>query len=152
LRFSSPATIRSTAIVKSARRHRVAAATRCSQRGLVAQVGQIRAREPGGHRGHRVQVDVAGELEPATVDREDLHPAELVRTVHQHLPIEATGAQQRRVEDLGPVGRRQQHQPAGAVEAVEFDQQLVERLLALVVGADQPRGSPRPAQRVELRR
>ena len=48
-----------------------------------------------------------------------------VRTVDQHLAIEASGAQQRRVEDLGAVGRGEQHDALTRVEAVEFDQKLV---------------------------
>jgi hypothetical protein len=80
------------------------------------------------------------------VHAQDLHAPGAVGPVHQHLAVEAPGAQQRRVEDLGPVGGRQQRStPAVRVEAVELGQQLVERLLALVVAAaepDTPRARP----------
>ena len=51
---------------------------------------------------------------------EDLHAADLVRPIDQHLAVEAAGAQQRRIEDLGPVGRRQQDQAGARIEAVEL--------------------------------
>lgn len=56
------------------------------------------------------------------------------------MPVEAAGAQQRRVESLGPVGRGQDNDAAGLVEAVHLGEELVEGLLAFVVAA-QP-GSP----------
>ena len=55
--------------------------------------------------------------------------------VDADLAVEAAGAQQRRVEHVGPVGGRDQDDAAADVEAVHLDQQLVEGLLALVVTA-----------------
>ena len=60
-----------------------------------------------------------------------------VRAVDHDLPVEPARAQQRRVEDVGPVGRGDQDDAALDVEAVHLDQQLVEGLLALVVAAAQ---------------
>jgi hypothetical protein len=51
------------------------------------------------------------------------------------LPVEAARAQERRIEDVGAVGRGDQDHAAADVEAVHLDQQLVEGLLALVVTA-----------------
>src|SRR5215203_2650475 len=56
-------------------------------------------------------------------------------SVDQHLSVKPACSEQRRVEDLGPVGRRQQHQARGSVKAVQLDEQLIERLLLLVVTA-----------------
>jgi hypothetical protein len=58
-----------------------------------------------------------------------------VGAVDDDLPVEAAGAQQRRVEDVGPVGGGDQDDAVLHVEAVHLDEQLVERLLALVVAA-----------------
>src|SRR5882724_713716 len=44
---------------------------------------------------------------------------------------------------------REQPEPGARIEAVQFDQQLVQRLLALVVAAERA-GAARPAERVEL--
>ena len=54
---------------------------------------------------------------------------------HDDLAVEAAGAQQGRVEDVGPVGGRHHHDALGGLEAVHLGQHLVERLLALVVAA-----------------
>ena len=65
------------------------------------------------------------------------------------LPVEAAGPQQRRVEDVGPVGGRDQDDALAVAEAVHLDQQLVERLLALVVAAAQA-GAALAADGVDL--
>ena len=54
---------------------------------------------------------------------------------HDDLAVEAAGAQQRGVEDVGPVGGRHHHDALGGLEAVHLGEHLVERLLALVVAA-----------------
>src|ERR1700722_12531306 len=58
-----------------------------------------------------------------------------VRLGHHDLPVEPAGPQQRGVEDVGPVGGGDDDDAALSVEAVQFDQHLVQRLLALVVPA-----------------
>ena len=83
------------------------------------------------------------------MDGQDLHPPDFVRPIDQHLPIEPPGAQQRGIEDFRPVGRRQHHDGGGAVEPVHLRQQLVQRLLLLVLPTHR-RGAARPSQRVEL--
>ena len=58
-----------------------------------------------------------------------------VGAIDDDLAVEAPGAQQRRVEDVGPVGGRDHDDVVLHLEAVHLDEQLVERLLALVVAA-----------------
>ena len=102
---------------------------------LVDQVGEIGAGEPGGLAGQHLQVDAFGERLALGVHVENLLPALQVGTVDDDLSVEPAGTQQRRVEDVGPVGRRD-HDHAGLhVEAVELDEQLIEGLLPLVVPA-----------------
>ncbi|GAA3298777.1 hypothetical protein GCM10020295_35220 [Streptomyces cinereospinus] len=76
-------------------------------------------------------------------------PALHVRAVDGDLPVEAAGAQQRRVEDVGPVRRGDEDHAALDVEAVHLDEQLVEGLLALVVAAAEA-GAAVAADRVDL--
>ena len=57
--------------------------------------------------------------------------------MHGDATVEPSRTKQRRVEDLGAVGRGEDDHGLGGLEAVEFGQDLVERLLALVVGARQ---------------
>ena len=59
-------------------------------------------------------------------------------------------AEQGRVEDLGPVGGGQHDHALVAGEPVHLGEDLVERLLALVVTAEVDRPAPGPADRVEL--
>ncbi len=58
-----------------------------------------------------------------------------VGQLHGYAPVEAAGAQQRGVEALGAVGGREDDDAPRRVEAVHLGEQLVERLLALVVAA-----------------
>ena len=67
---------------------------------------------------------------------------------HDHA-VEATGPQQRGVEDVGTVGRRHHHDALGRLEAVHLGEHLVERLLALVVTAAET-GAALAADRVDL--
>ena len=127
--------MRSIAAVKSSSVDRVGAAARGDQRRLVDQVGEVGAGEARRQRRDLLEVDVGRELRLAACAREDLHAALLVGPVDQHLAVEAAGAQQRRVEDLRPVGRGEQDQPLRGIEAVELGQELVQRLLLLVVAA-----------------
>ena len=71
------------------------------------------------------------------MDLEDLLAAPAVGTVDDDLAVEAAGAQQRRVEDVGPVGGGDEDDVVLHLEAVHLDEELVERLLALVVAAAQ---------------
>src|SRR5690606_2222564 len=72
-----------------------------------------------------------------------------VGTVHDNLPVETAGAQQRRVEDVRTVRRGDQDDPAPGVEAVHFHEQLVAGLLAFVVAAAHA-GAAVAANRVDL--
>src|SRR4029453_16915385 len=60
-----------------------------------------------------------------------------------------TRAQQRWIEDVGPVGRGDDDHAVVGLEAVHLDEQLVERLLALVVTAPAG-GTAMAADRVDL--
>ena len=64
---------------------------------------------------------------------EDRFAAADVRTVDDDLAVEASGTQQRGVEDVRTVRRGDQHDAGLHVEAVHLDEELVQRLLALVV-------------------
>ena len=106
----------------------------CQQRRLVGEVREIGADHPGRARRELVEVDVVGERHRARVDLEDLGAPAAIGRLHGDAAIEAPRAQQRRVEDVGPVGRGEHDDGLSRFEAVELGEDLVERLLALVVG------------------
>ena len=80
---------------------------------------------------------------------EDLAPALAVGPVDDDLPVEAARAQQRRVEDVGPVRGRDEDDVVLQLEPVHLDEELVERLLALVVTAAEA-GAAMAADGVDL--
>src|SRR3954468_8454306 len=80
----------------------------------------------------------------ARIGRSKGPAAAAVGAVDDDLAIEAARAQQRRVEDVGTVGRGDQDDVVLHLEAVHLDEQLVERLLALVVTAAEPGAAVAP--------
>ena len=68
---------------------------------------------------------------------QDLFAPAHIRTVHHYAPVKTSGTQQRRIEYVGPVRRRHQDDAFVRLEPVHFHQQLVQRLLALIVSATQ---------------
>ena len=64
---------------------------------------------------------------------EDVLAAFQVGQLHGHAPVEAAGTRQGRVERLGTVCGGEDDHARVVLEAVHFREQLVERLLALVV-------------------
>ena len=109
--------------------------TRCEERRLVDQVREIGAREPGRACGERVELDLTVERLALGVHLEDLPAAAAVRSVDDDLPVEAARAQQRGIEDVGPVRGGDEDDVVLHLEAVHLDEELVQRLLALVVPA-----------------
>ena len=105
------------------------------QRGFVDEVREVGAAHAGRAARDHVDVDVGGDLLVLEVHLQDLDPLFLRRQRDHDLAVEATGAQQRGVEDVGTVGRGHHHDALGRLEAVHLGEHLVERLLALVVTA-----------------
>src|SRR4029453_12845740 len=144
LRRSSPATTRSMASSRSAcstaslplRAARRAASFRMLARSAPAK--------PGGPPRDDLEAHLRREPDVARVYPQDRLAAADVRPVDDDLPVEPPGAEQRRIQDLGSVRGRHDDDALGRVEAVHLDQELVQRLLALVVPPDEP-GRPRAA-------
>src|SRR5262249_48643693 len=119
------------------------------QRRLVDQVRQVGADRAGRQTGDVAQVHVGGHADGAGVNLEDRLAAVDGGPVHDDGAVEATGTEQGGVERFGPVGRGHDDDAAVGVEAVHLNQELVERLLALVVATDYG-AATRLAQRVQL--
>ena len=117
------------------------AVARREQRCLVDEVGEVGAREAGRAGGERVEVDVARERLAARVHLEDLAAPEPVGAVDDDLAVEAARPEKGGVEDVRPVRGRDQDDVVLHLEAVHLDQELVQRLLALVVAAAETRAA-----------
>jgi len=83
------------------------------------------------------------------VHLENLLSAANVRKTHNHLPIESSGTQQRRVEDIWPVGSRHDNDPIINLKAIHFDQQLVQSLLPFIMTAAETSATMTP-DRIDL--
>ena len=103
------------------------------QRRFVEHVCQIGTGEARRAHGDRVQVDVGHERLAFRMHLEDFLTAFQIGGLHRHLAVEAARAQQRGVEHVGAVRGGDDDQVRVVVEAVHLHEQLVERLLALVV-------------------
>ena len=136
-------------LLQGGHRDLLAVGPRGQQRALVDHVGQVGAGEAGGTAGDDVEVGVGGDGLAAGVHLQDALAAGQVRLGHHDLAVEPARAQQRRVEDVGPVGGRDDDDAALGVEPVQLDQHLVQGLLALVVAAAETRAAV-PAHGVDL--
>jgi hypothetical protein len=112
--------------VKSSIENRARPATRREQRSFIHEIGQVGAGESRRERCDLGWIDILGERDLAQMNGEDLDAPDAIRPIDQHLPIEAAGAQQRRVEDLGRWWRHSTSPDAG-IEAVELHQHLIQR-------------------------
>ena len=130
-------------------RHHALAGAGGEQGRLVDDVGEIGTREAGRAASNDAGVDVRADPDLLDVDVQDLLAADDVRVRHHDLAVEAPGAQERRVEHVGAVGRGDQDDTLVGLEAVHLDQELVQGLLALVVAAAQT-GTAMPADGVDL--
>ncbi len=119
------------------------------QCGLVEHVGQVGAGETRGTARHALEIDVGTHRLALGMHLEDLETPLQVRGLDGDLPIETSRAQQRGIQHVGPVGGGDQDDSAADVETVHLDQQLVQRLLALVVTAAHA-GATVPADGVDL--
>ena len=95
------------------------------------------------------RLHVVGQRHAAHVHAQDLLAAAHVGQRHHDLAVEAARAQQRRIEHVGAVGGGDDNDALVALEAVHLHQQLVQRLLALVVAAAEARAAM-AADRVDL--
>ena len=104
--------------------------------GLVDDVGEVGTRGAGCGAGDDGEVVVRLHLDVVGVDLEDGLAAGEVGELDGDAAVKAAGAQERLVEGLGTVGRREDHDALVVVEAVHLGEELVQGLLALVVGVD----------------
>jgi Aldo/keto reductase family len=121
----------------------------CGQRGLVDQVGQVRAGEPGGGRGDLTEVGAWLDILATGVGGRDGAPLGPVGQRDHDLAVEPAGPAQRRVECVPPVGGGQYNYLAAVLESVHLGEQLVEGLLPLVI-AGQAAGFAAGTQGIDL--
>ena len=123
---------------------------RAANRGrLVDEVGQVRPGEPRGTPCDDAGFHILAHRHLAHVDLDDLFAPADVGEADHHLAVEPARPQERRVEHVRPVGGGDDDDAVVGLETVHLDEQLVQRLLALVVAAAEPRPAV-PAHRIDL--
>ena len=116
---------------------------------LVHNIFQIRAGEVRRSQRDDSQINVIGQRLALGMNLQDLLAALYVGVIDHDLPVKPAGTQQRRIQNIRTVGGRHDNDALVGREAVHFNQQLVERLLALIVTAAQA-GAAMTADRVDL--
>ncbi len=119
------------------------------KRGFVDEVRKVGAGEAGRAARGGLQVHVGRQRHFLDVNLQDIFAADNVGVRNDNLAVETAGSQQRRIEHVGPVGGSDQNDAFIGFEAVHLDQQLVERLLALVIAAAEA-GAAMAADRVDF--
>ena len=108
-------------------------AARGQQGGFVDQIGQIRTGETGRTARNRAAIDIGRQRQLLHMHAQDLLTALDIGTRDDDLTIETAGTQQGRIEHIGAVGRRNDDDAFIGLETIHLHQQLVQRLLALVI-------------------
>ena len=102
---------------------------------LIDQIFQIGSREPGRTLSNDFQIDIFGQGNLAGMYLQDLGPATNIRKRHNHLAIETSGTQQRRIKNIRTVGGSNQDDPLVRFKTIHLNQQLVKSLFTLIVTA-----------------
>ena len=112
----------------------------------VLQIGPAHARRPLGDR-----LEVGVDRHPLALAVHPQNGQALLqgRQWHHDLAVEASGPEQCRIEDIGAIGGGHDDDALRRLEAVHLREDLVERLLALVVATSQTRAAL-PADGVDL--
>ena len=97
----------------------------CQNRRFVEEVAQVGAGKSGGRAGDGFQIHRGVQLFVLGVNLQNFLPPLHVRTTHMNLPVKAAGTQQCRIQNVRPVGGRQDNHTLRTGEAVHFHQQLV---------------------------
>ncbi len=93
---------------------------RGAQGGFVDHVGQVGATETGSSAGQYIQVGVVGDGNLLHVYAKNLFAAAYVGQAHHHAAVEASRAQQRRIEHVGAVGGGYQNHAVVGLKAVHL--------------------------------
>ena len=107
------------------------------ERRFVHQVGQIGAGKAGRAFGQRFQIHRFIQRHFFGMHIQNLLAAADIGQRHHHLAVETAGALQGRIEHIRAVGGGNHNHGLAAFKAIHLHQQLVERLLALIVAAAQ---------------
>ena len=106
-----------------------------AQRRFVDDVGKLRAGRAGGHPRDLLEVHVVGDFDLLCVYPQDGFTTLKVGQLYRHPAVKPSGTGQGGVKGFGAVGGGEDDDAGVAFKAVHFREQLVQRLLPLVIAA-----------------
>ena len=110
-------------------------AAHSQQSSLVEQVFQVCTGKADGVLSHFFQIHIRAKGLVAGMDFQNVLTALCIRSIHGNLAVKTTGAQQRRIQYIRPVGGSHYDNTAVGAKAVHLYQQLVQGLLPLIITA-----------------
>ena len=110
-------------------------ATSRQKSAFVHEVRKVGARKARRERRHALQVHVRTQGFALCMHFQNALAALYIGRVHHNLAVEATRAQQRRVQNIHAVRGGNKHHGVVLVKAVHFNKQLIQRLLAFIMAA-----------------
>ena len=119
------------------------------QGGFVDGIFQVGSHETGGGAGQEFYIYPGGDGFAFHVNTENGFAAANVRFIQHHPPVKSAWPHQSRVQNVGPVGRRQNNHMGVRAKPIHLDQNLVERLLPFVVRTAQT-GPTLPSHRINF--
>ncbi len=114
---------------------------RCNEGALIQEIRQIRAGKTGRIARHVFEVHFLRERDFLGVYLQDLVATVQIRQINRDLSVKTSGAQEGVIKDIGAVGCRDDDDPFVTVEAIHFNQQRIQGLLALVIPAAETRAA-----------
>ena len=124
-------------LVKVCHRYRFLSLAGGENCGFVYRVFNIGTHQPGCGLCQQCKVYVWCQRFALYMHLEDCFAAFDIRPVNYHAPVKAARTQQRRIQNVGAVGGSNNNHMRVGVKAVHLNQDLVERLFALIVAATQ---------------
>ena len=96
-----------------------------AERSLVDDVGEFRAAGARCSQRHVMEIHIVGQLHILSMYLQDRLAAAEVRQFHRNAPVKTARTQQRLIERVRAVGRRQNYDALLSIEAVHLGQKLV---------------------------
>lgn len=119
-------------------------------RPFVHDVLEVCARKTDRLLGDFPEVDSFGHLLPLRVDLEDFDACLEIGPVEEDMPVESSRSQKRRIENIGAIGCGHDNDMGALLEAIHLREDLIERLLALVMTSAKACSSTLSPDRINL--
>ena len=107
----------------------------CQDCRLIQEIFKIRSCKSGSRLRDLLKVNILAKRFPFRMNFQDLFPSLYIRPAYHNLPVKAAGAQDCRIQDIYTVGSGHYDDSFIDAEAVHLYQQLVQRLLSLIMSA-----------------